>query len=162
MTEERAPYDVTDGLQFYLGVKQIKARPMALGDYNLHRGWTIPPDEDPARPGYLIVYPDSHQQWIPQEMFESAYLPMDGDGTKITDAMVDEFIVDTEVSRMGNHTVVFARLRNGFTVIQDSACVDPANYNEALGAKYALRKVRTNIYRGLGFVLSCARNGFRR
>jgi len=35
----------------YIGTKQVQARPMTLGDYNAYRGWDIPADEDPTRPG---------------------------------------------------------------------------------------------------------------
>lgn len=62
-------------LKAYVGTKVILAEPMTLGEYNTHRGWQIPADEDPSRPGYLIVYPDSYQSWSPKETFEDAYEP---------------------------------------------------------------------------------------
>lgn len=166
MTEERAPYDVEPGVdqpQYYIGVKQIEARPMTLGDYYAHHGWMIPSDEDSARPGYLVVHPDGHKSWSPadtfESAFESAYLPMTGsDGTRVTQAMVDEFIVSTEVTRLGNHTVVMATCRNGFTIIAESACVDPANYDEGIGQQIAMEKIRKQVWNHLGFVLACARN----
>ncbi len=62
----------------YIGVKQIEAEPMNLGDYNKHRGWTIPEDEDPSREGYLIKYTDDYVSWSPREIFEEAYRTTDG------------------------------------------------------------------------------------
>lgn len=57
----------------YIGIKSIEARPMNLGDYNTHRGWDIPEDEDPLREGYLVKYPDGYESWSPKEQFEEAY-----------------------------------------------------------------------------------------
>jgi hypothetical protein len=62
----------------YLGVKIIEAEPMNLGDYNKLRGWTIPDNEDPARAGYRVLYPDNYISWSPKEIFEEAYRKTDG------------------------------------------------------------------------------------
>lgn len=32
----------------YIGTKIIKAKPMTRGEYNIHRGWKIPENENPA------------------------------------------------------------------------------------------------------------------
>lgn len=71
-----SPQEVT--MDRYIGTKQLTARPLALGAYNEHRGWTIPADEDPARPGYLVQYEDGYQSWSPTEVFETAYNRLDG------------------------------------------------------------------------------------
>lgn len=60
-------------MENYIGTKIIKAKAMNLGDYNLHRGWDIPSNEDPARKGYLVEYPDGYQSWSPVEVFEEAH-----------------------------------------------------------------------------------------
>jgi len=57
----------------YIGVKQIQATEMNLGDYNIHKGWTIPENEDPKREGYLVKYSDGYESWSPKEIFEEAY-----------------------------------------------------------------------------------------
>ena len=89
------------------------------------------------------------------------YLKMGNDATCVTQQMVDDFIKTCEVSRMGNATVVKVILVNGFEIIGSSACVDPANYNEVIGKYYALEKVKKQIWFLLGFLLACAKNGFR-
>lgn len=61
-------------MQEFIGTKIIKAAPMSLGGYNSHRGWTIPPDEDPERPGHMVVYEDGYVSWSPAEAFK-AYRP---------------------------------------------------------------------------------------
>lgn len=56
----------------YIGVKAVEAKELTLGEYNIHRGWTIPEDEDPATTGYLVKYPDGYQSWCPTKQFEEA------------------------------------------------------------------------------------------
>lgn len=60
-------------MEQFIGTKIIRARPMLLGDYNNHRGWGIPEDEDPMREGYNVRYSDDYQSWSPKEVFEKAY-----------------------------------------------------------------------------------------
>lgn len=75
----------------YIGTKVIKARAMNRGDYNEHRGWNIPADENPADEGYLVGYPDAHGNfdgeleggchyisWSPADVFDAAYKSMTG------------------------------------------------------------------------------------
>lgn len=63
-------------MQTYIGTKIIQAEPLTLGAYNERRGWTIPADEDPAREGYFVSYPDGYVSWSPKEVFEEAYRPV--------------------------------------------------------------------------------------
>jgi hypothetical protein len=129
--------------QFYIGSKQIEAWP-AMKD---------------GAPGYAVKYPDGYISWSPKATFEKAYLPQGGDASRVTQQMVDDFIVGHESTRMGNHTVVLVKLRNGFTLIEESACVDPANYDQTIGEQFALAKAKKNVWHLLGFLLATARNG---
>jgi len=61
----------------YIGTKQIEARPMTRGMYNLYRGWQIPAGEDPADEGYLVKYPDGYESWSPRKIFEESYRECD-------------------------------------------------------------------------------------
>lgn len=61
----------------FIGTKQLIAKPMPLGEYNLYRGWAIPSNEDPDRAGYLVQYEDGYQSWSPVQAFEGAYQPLD-------------------------------------------------------------------------------------
>lgn len=129
--------------QHYIGTKQILA-------------WEA--DRD-GQPGYSVKYPDGYVSWSPKDVFESAYLPQGHDGTRINEQMVNEFIVGHESTRLGNHTVVLVKLRNGFTLIEESACVDPANYDHAIGESFALAKAKKQVWNHLGFLLATARKG---
>ena len=70
-------------MEKYFGTKELNAKPMNLGDYNLLRGWATPDNEDPTRPGYLVEYEDggesNHEDyngyisWSPAEVFEKVY-----------------------------------------------------------------------------------------
>jgi len=129
--------------QHYIGSKQVLA-------------W---PQEKDGLPGYGIKYPDGYISWSPKEVFDSAYLLQGDDSTRINAQMVDDFIVGHESTRMGNHTVVLVTLRNGFTLIEESACVDSANYDQDIGERYALEKAKNRVWTHLGFLLATARNG---
>lgn len=129
--------------QHYIGTKQIVA-------------WE---QEKDGQPGYAVKYPDGYISWSPKGVFEAAYLAQGHDGSRINEQMVDDFIAGHESTRMGNHTVVLVKLRNGFTLIEESACVDPANYRQELGERYALEKAKKRVWNFLGFLLATARNG---
>lgn len=50
-------------------------------------------------------------------------------------------------------TVCCLTLSNGFTVIGESACADPANFNEELGRKIAYDNARNKIWQLEGYLL---------
>lgn len=131
--------------QHYIGSKQILA-------------WEQ--DKD-GQPGYSVKYPDGYTSWSPKGVFESAYLAQGHDPSRIPEEVVNDFIVGYESTRMGNHTVVLVKLRNGFTLIEESACVDPANYSHELGEQYALAKAKGRVWNHLGFLLATARKGIK-
>ena len=153
-------------MKHYIGTKLLEAEPMSLGDYNLYRGWTIPENENPATEGYLVKYQDGYVSWSPKHVFEKAYLPMAvnerlrTDKPSIGQQMVDDFIVSAEVQTMGEKcTVVRAVLRNGFEIVESSACVSPENYDEKLGAEICMKKIKDKVWFLLGFLLQTAVNG---
>jgi hypothetical protein len=62
----------------YIGTSICTAVAMTLGDYNKHRNWDIPENEDPNAEGYLITRNDTTLTWSPREVFEEAYRTTDG------------------------------------------------------------------------------------
>lgn len=151
----------------YIGTKLIEAKPMTRGEYNEYRGWTIPPDENPDDPGYLVKYSDSYESWSPKDVFDSAYLQVDDNkdlpsGVSIGPKMVDEFVSYTETITLGDRTtVVRCVLRNGFEIVESSSCVDPKNYSEEYGAKICMEKIKNKIWELLGFLLQTAWHGIK-
>lgn len=51
-------------------------------------------------------------------------------------------------------TYVTVRMNNGFTLRESTTCVDPANYDESIGAEICLRKIESEVWKLLGFLLS--------
>jgi len=133
--------------QKYIGVKQqVEA-------------W---PEDKNGNPGYRVKYPDGYISWSPKNVFESAYLPMgeDNDGSKITEQMVTDFIVIRTVHKIGDKTtVVQVTLQNRFLITEASSCVDPANYDEDIGVKICVDRIKTKVFELLGFLLQTARYG---
>lgn len=62
----------------YIGTKLLLAVAMSLGEYNTHRGREIPADEDPAKQGYIVTYPDGYVSWSPKDIFEESYRETNG------------------------------------------------------------------------------------
>lgn len=72
----------------YTGTKTLLAWPMTRGEYNAYRGWTVPQDENPEDPGYLVEYTDNpttpnhpdhanYISWFPASIFEGIYKPVE-------------------------------------------------------------------------------------
>lgn len=149
-------------METYIGVKSLEAKPMSLGEYNKHRGWAIPVDEDPQRPGYLVRYADGYESWSPKEAFEAAYFPI-AEANRLTPLDIENFLGNgVEASTVGpKSTVVHATLLNGWEDFEVSSCVDPANYDEAVGKECAVECIKHRLWKHLGFVLQWARYGLK-
>lgn len=71
------------GAKLYVCHKQVLARPMTRGEYNILRNWTLPADENGDDEGYLVEYIDGGQtnhadfagyiSWSPKDVFEQGY-----------------------------------------------------------------------------------------
>lgn len=116
--------------------------------------------------GYKVVYKDGYESWSPKAVFEEAYLPvienpnLRTDKPSISQQMVDDFIAEVHVQTMGDKTtVVRAVLRNGFEIVEASACVSKENYDEKLGAEICMKKIKDKVWMLLGFLLHTAVSG---
>lgn len=75
---------------------------------------------------------------------------------KVTEEEIDalfercEFEVFTVYDKV---TVVVAKLPNGFTIVESSACVDPANYSEGVGTAICMHKIKNQLWQLEGYVL---------
>ncbi len=69
-------------------------------------------------------------------------------------------VIDTVKSasyyRLGEttNTICLLQLKNGYSAYGHSACVDPANYNQALGEKYAYEDALRKIWPLEGYLLA--------
>ena len=154
-------------MKTYIGTKIIEAIPaIRKGGTVYEKDQPIPKSMDPEQEGYKVRYQDGYESFSPKDVFERFYLELTVNPelrTKkpsISQKMVDDFIVAKEVSTLGDKvTVVRATLRNGFELVESSACVSPENYDEKLGAKICMEKIEEKVWFLLGFLLQTGVNG---
>lgn len=112
--------------------------------------------------GYEVTYPDGYKSWCPKEVADASYFKLSeaNDGTKILKEDVEKFVTNAEVGKVGDKTtIVNAHTLTGFDIVKHSSCVDPKNYSEELGKKYAMEDVVSDLWAHLGFVLQWAKYG---
>ncbi len=132
-------------MQHYIGVKIIQAEP----------------EERDGKPGYKVAYPDGYTSWSPADVFEAAYLPLENP-TKISQLEVDNFLGQVKSEQISpKTTMVKATTLTGFEQIEVSSCVDPANYDHALGTQIATERIKDTLWKCLGFVLQWGRFGLK-
>jgi hypothetical protein len=74
---------------------------------------------------------------------------------RVTLQHIAEVIVDTEFFRFPGTTVTVCllTLKNGFSVLGESACASPENFDEAIGQKIALSDATEKIWALEGYLL---------
>ena len=155
-------------MKTYIGTKIIQAEPAFRIDRKIYPESGPVPRSMNREEGYRVQYPDGYESWSPQNVFEAAYLPLTVNpelrtaAPSISREMVEDFIRKTEVVTMGGKTtVVRAVLRNGFEIVESSACVSAENYDEQLGAEICMEKIRDKVWMLLGFLLQTAVHGVK-
>lgn len=151
----------------YIGTKLIEAEPALR-----YADGTIAPVnapvrlDEPVKYGYKVRYADGYESFSPAEVFERAYLPLEVNGKLKTEApsisavMVERFIDHHETVTMGGKTtVVRAVLKNGFEIVESSSCVSTENYDEKMGEKICMKRIRNKVWELLGFLLQTAVGG---
>lgn len=66
------------------------------------------------------------------------------------DAILDAAEITTE-DRFDSVTVVHAKLPYGFIITETSACIDPANYDQSIGAEICMKRVRDKVWELEGY-----------
>jgi hypothetical protein len=152
----------------FIGVKVIEAEPAVRKGGKVYADSdAIPKTMEPVEEGYRVVYPDGYVSWSPKNVFEKAYMeiipnPRLKTDVSISQEMVDGFIQSVNVDTLGTKTtVVMATLVNGFQITETSACVDPENYSEQIGAEICLGKIKDKIWGYLGFLLQTGVGGVK-
>lgn len=149
---------------YYLGVKLIKARKAwringSAIVYDMNR---MVQHDDVVDEGYEVEYPDGYKSFSPKDVFEKSYYQI-LDPTKISEGDVLGFMKQGYSLRLGEKTtVVLDTTITGFDTIGTSACVNPNNYDHAIGEGIARRDIKDKIWGHLGFVLQWAINGLKR
>ena len=154
-------------MKTYIGTKIVEAAPaIRMGGKVYDANELIPRSMELVEEGYKVRYQDGYESFSPKDVFERFYLELTvhpelrTKKPSISQKMVDDFIVAKEVSTLGDKvTVVRATLRNGFELVESSACVSPENYDEKLGAKICMEKIEEKVWFLLGFLLQIGVNG---
>lgn len=79
-----------------------------------------------------------------------------GSKVTVTPEQVEDIISNSNITVntiLDKCTVVTAELPNGFIIVEHSACVDPANYNEAIGKEICLQRIKNKIWELEGYKL---------
>lgn len=73
----------------------------------------------------------------------------------ITIKDIDDSIVQVDYHCFpgGKLTVCCATMANGFQVVGEAACVDPANFNKELGEKISLENAKEKMWALMGYSL---------
>lgn len=143
-----------------IGIKMAELIPMYAGEAQ-YKGYKINGHKGNDE-GYEVIYPDGYKSWCPKDIADKAYFKLNenNDGSKIDEVDVDNFLKSHITSTLGpKTTIVLATTITGFDMVNSSACVDPKNYSQELGEKYALETIKSNLWSYLGFVLQWAKNG---
>ena len=75
---------------------------------------------------------------------------------RVTVDQIDKIVAATNFKTetvYGKTTIVTAKLPNGFVIVESSACVDPANYDEELGAAICRERIINKIWELEGYKL---------
>lgn len=74
---------------------------------------------------------------------------------RLTPTLIDEAIVSEQyhVFHDSTFTACLLTLKNGYTVLGESACASPENFNASLGRKIARENARNKIWQLEGYLL---------
>lgn len=74
---------------------------------------------------------------------------------KVTEQQVNHQVSQEEFIKHGEKTTIgIFTLRNGFVIVEASSCVDPENYNEAIGRDICREHAKNKIWELEGYKLA--------
>ena len=76
----------------------------------------------------------------------------------ITQQDIDSLINQSKITTMtlfDKCTIVAVQLPNGFVTVESSACVDPVNYDEAMGVEICMERIKNKLWELEGYKLQC-------
>lgn len=75
---------------------------------------------------------------------------------KVTSLTIESIMEATDFHEYHHNnkvTIVVATLPNGFTIVESSACVDPANYDAHIGASICKKRIENKLWELEGYLL---------
>lgn len=76
----------------------------------------------------------------------------------VNQEMIDRLMEKAEISVetiYGKCTVVTIQLKNGFVIVESSACVDSNNYDETMGKQICIERIKSKLWELEGYKLQC-------
>lgn len=74
--------------------------------------------------------------------------------SKVTRTAIEQKIAHVGYMQVGKKlTLAFVTMKNGYEIVGESACVDPANFDAKLGEQYALENAIEKIWPLEGYLL---------
>lgn len=107
----------------------------------------------------LVCHVDDHEfigeKIMSEQEIEKEIQEKDLNAPRLTPTHIDNVIEETEyhVFEKTQTTVACIRLRNGFSVIGESACASPENFDAEIGRKIAFENARRKIWALEGYLL---------
>lgn len=75
---------------------------------------------------------------------------------KVSEEYIDALLANAEIltyDLFDKQCVVVVKLENGFTLVGESGCVDPRNYDEKIGYDICMRKIKDQLWMLEGYLL---------
>lgn len=90
-----------------------------------------------------------------EEAVESEIQAKNLNAPRLSPALIDAAIVSSQfhVFEGSTTTVALLTLKNGYTVVGESACASPENFDQELGQKIAFDNARNKIWALEGYLL---------
>lgn len=89
-----------------------------------------------------------------QESTEQMIINHGATAPRVTPQQIEEKIKDCQFHRLTNVlTVCILTLENGYTVIGESACASPSNYNKEIGERVARDNATNKVFELEGYLL---------
>jgi hypothetical protein len=79
----------------------------------------------------------------------------------VTQEQVNDILNSSKIEyqKFGNKTLVgVCTLPNGFILVEDASCVDPANFSEEIGKEIILERFTNKVWELEGYKLQCEVN----
>jgi len=147
----------------FMGVSVVEAELCTWKEFVLKQNPSRT-DELDEQLGYLVTHTDDegeYDSWQDKESFEAKYPMQIGDANSITKELVESVVEKWEhtiVNDINGHpktVIVMCRLKNGFTIVESSSCVDPKNFDVNIGIECCMDRIENKLWELLGFVLQC-------
>lgn len=80
----------------------------------------------------------------------------------ITQEHINKLFIESEKdvqTVFGKCTVMACKLKNGFIIVESSACVDPSNYDFNMGVEICEERIKNKLWELEGYKLQCLLQG---